>query len=380
MADAASTAGCGFLVLALLGTLYALFASIAVARFFRRRLPEASIVPPVTLLKPLHGAEGGLSANLESFFRQEYPAPVQILFGVQACDDGAIPVVRGLMAQYPAIDAELVTAVRGSGTNPKIANLVHMMPHAKHNLIVLSDSDIGVSNDYLLRIAGSFAASDVGAATCCYAGNHSGGLWARLAAQGLDYHFLPGAVLGTALGLTKPCFGSTIALKREVLERIGGFTAFRDRLADDYEIGFAVRRLGLKVVFPPFVVTHACNESSLSEVLRHELRWARTIRSVNPWGFTGSLVTHAFPLGFVGAGLIGFSPAGLACLAAALAARVTLVLVTDASLARRTSGLWLIPLRDMLSFAVFVAAFFSARIDWRGTNFRVDKGGALARD
>jgi ceramide glucosyltransferase len=378
--QAVTAAGNFVLFIALLGALYAVAASLAVRRFFRRPLQEASHFPPVTVLKPLHGAETGLADNLESFFRQQYPAPVQILCGVQASDDGAIPIVRALMAQYPGADAELVAAARGNGTNPKIANLTNMMPRVRHGVIVLSDSDIAVAPDYLRMIVGALSAPGVGALTCCYVGKPLGGLWARFAAQAIDYHFLPGVVLGTALGLATPCFGSTIALAREVLERIGGIEAFRDRLADDYEIGFAVRRLGLAVALPPFVVTHACNESSLAEVFRHELRWARTIRSVDPIGFAGSLVTHALPLGLIGAVLVGFSPVSLAVLAAILIARVLLKRTVDSALTRKPGGLWLFPLRDMLSFGVFVTAFFSAKVDWRGKGFRVHKDGALARD
>jgi ceramide glucosyltransferase len=380
MPFAAMAAGWIVMAAALLGAGYALAAGEAVARFFARKPRDTFEFLPVTVLKPLHRAEPGLRENLESFFTQEYAAPMQIVFGVQTSDDTAIPIVKELMARYPDVDASLVIGTVREGANPKIANLTGMMPQAKHGILVLSDSDISVAPDYLRRIARTLLHPGVGAVTCCYAGRPRAGLWSRLVAQGIDYHFLPGVIAGMALGLARPCFGSTIALKRGVLDEIGGFEAFKDRLADDYEIGFAIRELGYDVAVPPFVVTHSCSEATMTEFFRHELRWARTIRSVDPAGFAGSGITHALPLGVIAAALLGFSPLGLMALLPILTARVILMIRIDRALSRPATGYWLFPLRDMLSFAVFVAAFFAARVDWRGHRFRVRADGELARE
>jgi len=376
----ATAAGWVLMTAALLGAIYALAAALAVARFFRMPIQVAADYPSLTVLKPLYGAEPGLRENLEGFFAQDYPAPVQIVFGVQTSGDTAIPIVEDLIARNPRVDAKLAVSSRGEGTNPKIANLTCMMPHAKHEILVLSDSDIGVAPDYLRKVVGALCQPGVGAVSCCYVGRAPGNLWSKLAAQGIDYHFLPGVILGTGLGLARPCFGSTIALSKSVLEEIGGFEAFRDRLADDYEIGFAVRGRGYNVALPPFVVTHGCNETDAGDFFRHELRWARTIRSVNPLGFTGSAITHAFPLGLIGAGLLGFSPLALAMLASIVAARVILKLGMDRALSRSGGGFRLFVLRDVLSFAVFVGACFAGRVDWRGSRFRVHADGKLARE
>ena len=380
MLAAATVAGWVLMVAALLGALYTLAAASAVARFFRPSTTVAADFPSVTVLKPLYQAEPQLSETLETFLGQDYPAPVQVLLGVQGSDDTAIPIARDLIARHPAIDIELVVSGRRDGSNPKIANLTGMMPYAKHGILVLSDSDIGVAPDYLRKIVGALRQPGVGAVTCCYVGRPMQNFWSKLVAQGIDYHFLPGVVLGTALKLAKPCLGSTIALSKAMLEDIGGFDAFRDRLADDYDIGFAVRARGYNVALPPMTVTHSCTETTAGEFFRHELRWARTIRSVNPAGFAGSAITHAVPLALIGSALLGFSGPSLGLLAVAIAARALLKVRIDRALSRNGTGLWLFPLRDMLSFAVFVAAFFAGRVEWRGSRFRVRADGDLARE
>ena len=239
--------------------------------------------------------------HLAGFCRQDYPAPVQIVFGVQAATDPAIAVVESLKAKFPAADIALVVGAPPEGANPKIANLAGMTPHAKHGVLVLSDSDIGVPADYLRRVASALLAPGVGAVTCFYAGAPAESLWARLAAMGIGYQFLPNVAFAIGTGLATPCFGSTIALKASTLREIGGFESFRPHLADDYEIGRAVRGLGLRIAYPPLILDHACTETSLSELFRHELRWARTIRSIDPAGHAGSLVTHSLILALMGA-------------------------------------------------------------------------------
>jgi ceramide glucosyltransferase len=380
MQGVATAAGWILMASALLGALYAAAAAVTVGRFFARLHPSLDEYPAITVLKPLHGAEPGLREALEGFFAQDYRGAVQIVFGVGAPEDAAAPVVKALIARHPERDALLVVGGRREGTNPKIANLTGMMPFAKHGVLVLSDSDIGVAPDYLRKVTAYLAQPETGAVTCCYIGKPLANIWSRLVAQAIDYHFLPSVILGTTLGLARPCFGSTIALKRSVLDRIGGFEAFRDRLADDYEIGNAVRQHGYDVALPPFAVTHTCTENSLGALFRHELRWQRTVRSVDPGGFAGSYITHAIPLALIGAALLGFSLPALGVVVIAILARLILKFRIDRALSRSGTGLWLFPLRDMLSFGVFVAAFFAGRVDWRGSRFRVRADGELARE
>jgi ceramide glucosyltransferase len=365
---------------ALIGACYAVAAARAVERFFKAPGSGETDHPPVTVLKPLHGAERGLAENLESFCAQDYPSAVQILFGVQDAKDPAIGIVEALRQKHRHLDITLVIGTYREASNPKIANLITMLPHAKHDVLVLSDSDIGVTPGYLRKIVATLAKPGIGAVTCCYTGRASARFWSKMSAMGIDYQFLPAVLYGMGIGLATPCFGSTIAVRKSVLSEIGEFVAFGERLADDYEIGRAIRARGYRIAMPPFVVTHSANEDSAAELFRHELRWARTIRGIDGLGHLGSLITHPVPLAILGALLLGFSyPAALAILAA-IAARLWLKHRIDRVL--KISGLspWLLVERDVLSFIVFLSSFFIRQVDWQGQRYKVLARGTLVRD
>lgn len=365
--------------LALLGAIYALISAAAVSRLLRRPAPESQSLPAVTLLKPLHSAEPLLAQNLESFFTQTYPAPVQIIFGIQNEADPAIAIVQALRAKYPHLDLDLVIDARLFGTNRKISNLVNMFPRAKHDVLVLSDSDIAVPPNWLRTVIAALAQPGTGAVTCLYSGKSAGGLWARMAAMGISYQFLPNVAVGKEGGLSHPCFGSTIAITRQTLIEIGGFEAFSGYLADDYEIGRAVRDRGYSLPLPPLVVEHVCSEQSAKELLRHELRWNRTIRSINPSGHIGSVVIHAVPLSLIAAVLLGFGPVSLAVLAAALGARAILKWRIDHHVGTKAGPVWLLPLRDCISFVVFVGSLFGHSVHWRGERFDMHASGGFSQ-
>jgi len=372
-----------FMGLAMVGCAYTLAATLIVRRYLRRPVPPVAGGPGVTILKPLRGAEPGLRDNLASFCAQDYPGPVQILFGVHDPRDPAIEVVGELIARYPDHDLELVIAARRNWANGKIATLAGMAERIRHDVIILADSDIRVGPRYLSTVTASLAQPLVGLVTCLYRGTFAGGLPARLAAMAIDYHFLPGALLGLESGLARPCFGSTIALERSTLAAIGGFEAFSQELADDYAMGAAVRRAGLRVIVPRMVVEHRCTERSFAELVQHELRWARTIRAIDPGGFAGSIVTHPVPLALLALALASFAPAkGLVtaawCIVAtASACRLVLQTQVRRTLKSDPSLRWLGPLRDVLSFAVFAASFFVRAVNWRGKRYRVRADGTL---
>ncbi|HXW31085.1 MAG TPA: bacteriohopanetetrol glucosamine biosynthesis glycosyltransferase HpnI [Xanthobacteraceae bacterium] len=364
-----------------LAAAFGCFYALVIAWLARRLAPAAEITdgpyPPVTLLKPLHGAEPGLEDNLLSFCVQDYPGPVQIVFGVQDPADPAIAVVRRLVDRFPDLDIELVVDTRRHGANRKISNLVNMASHIRHRVIVLSDSDIRVGTDYLRHVVPALEEPGVGLATCLYRGGWTASPWSRLAAQTIDYHFLPSVLFGLEFGLARPCFGSTMALRCSTLDQIGGFEAFVDQLADDYAMGECVRELGLRVVMPPYLVTHMCSERSAPDLVGHEVRWARTIRLLDPAGFAGSAVTHALPFGLLGAAFGGFAPAGLVMIASALACRLILQMHIDDVLKVRDSRFWWGPMRDLLSFAIFAASFFGKAVTWRGKRYNVRADGTL---
>jgi ceramide glucosyltransferase len=244
-----------------------------------------------------------------------------------------------------------------------------MSPHIKHEVIVVVDSDIRVSRDHLRRVVGALERSD-GAVTCPYYGISTGSMWSQLARLSIDGHFLPSIMVGVRLKLARPCLGSTIALRRNSFAAIGGFAAVANSLADDYDLGQALRKRGETVSVLPMAVGHVCGEDSWRELWLHEVRWALTIRSIDPIGYAGWGITHAFPLALAALCLGGGFPA-LALAAATIACRTVLVLAVERGYGLPAHPYWLVPVRDLLSFAVFIAGFAGRVVTWKGRRFRV---------
>jgi len=365
------------LAVAVVGCAYALGAAVMVRRFGAGSVLTASTFPGVTILKPLRGAEPHLYDKLASFCNQDYPGPVQVLFGVQDPSDAAIAVVERLVADWPGRDLELVIHSNACGPNPKVANLVGMQDRIRHDLVILADSDISVAPDYLASIVAALNLPNVGLVTCLYRGEPQAGVWSRLHSMAIDYHFLPDVLVGLALGLARPCLGSTIALRRQTLGAIGGFEAFLDRLADDNAMGEAVRAAGMRVAIPHFVVVHSSSIGGPGELWRHELRWARTVRAVSPLGYAGLGLTHPLPLALLAGWLSGSGTIGAVIIAAAIACRLVLQVQVDHTLRVRLNRWWLGPMRDLLSFMVYVAGFFVSIVSWRGARYKVSADGTL---
>jgi ceramide glucosyltransferase len=361
-----------------LGCLYLLVGCVALSAFAARRRAIACAPVPVTILKPLHGAEPCLSRRLSSFCRQDYGAPVQVICGVQDPADPAVAITRLLAASPAAPRFDLVIDARAHGSNPKISNLINMMAAAKHDVLVMADSDMEVGPDYLARIVAELQRPGVGAVTCVYHGVPLSGRWSTHAALGINSHFLPNVVTAVTLHLDRPCFGSTIAISRSLLSRVGGLSAFADQLADDYEIGEAVRAAGHEVAIPPFTLGHACFHERLRGLFARELRAARTVRGIAPLGYAGAFVTHPFPLALAGTLLGG--EYGLVVAAAALACRFALCICAERAFQLPRQPYWLIPSRDILSFGVYVWSFFGMRVQWRGSRYRVAADGSLLSD
>jgi ceramide glucosyltransferase len=358
------------------GWLFMALAAVLVARFARSRPRPDRPAQAVTILKPLHGNETGLFENLASFCNQDYAGPVQFVFGVANPSDPAIGVVEQLRRAFPDKDIELVIDPHVAGSNPKVANLINMSRRIAHPIVVIADSDIRVAPDYLAQVVSGLMRQGGGAVTCPYYGISTGALWSQLSRLSIDGHFLPAVVVSVRYGLSRPCFGSTIALSRSSLNAIGGFAAVADCLADDYALGDALVKRGEAVSVLPYAVGHVCDETSFGELWRHELRWALTIRSIDPWGYIGSSVTHAFPLAVIALCLGSGLPAGVLALAA-IACRAALLMSVQRGYRLPAHSYWLIPLRDLLSFAVFVAAFFARDVSWKSGRYRLLSEGTL---
>jgi ceramide glucosyltransferase len=361
------------------GSVYLLFAGAAVRRFAARAQPPAPMAPPVSILKPLCGEDAGLYDNLESFCRQEYPQ-WQVVFGVQDPGDPAIPVVRRLIAAYPEADLVLVVEPSRRDGNLKVANLQNMLPMARHDVIVIADSDMHVRPDYLAEVTAPLADSATGLVTCLYRGVSAGGLWSQLACLNINHGFLPQALVAAALGERNGCFGATIALRRDTLDAVGGLAVIAESLADDHALGAAVRRLGRHVVLSPHVVDNVVAEPSLAALFRHELRWSRTIRAIAPAGFAGSILTQPIALALLALALAAAPRPAVAVLALALVCRAVMVRMVDRALRLAATPLWLMPLRDLLSFAVFIATFLSRTVAWRDRTFRIGRDGQLIHE
>jgi ceramide glucosyltransferase len=253
-----------------------------------------------------------------------------------------------------------------------------MLPRADGEILLLSDGDIRVPASYARTLVREILTPGTGAITCLYHGHAAAGWWSRLEAMGIDYGFLPNALVGTTLGLAKPCFGATIGLRRDTLAEIGGFEALSSHLADDYELGRAVRLKGHEVKLSSLVLRHTCLEPSLKGLFRHELRWARTIRLLDAAGYAGSIVTHPLPLALL-ALTLGSGMLGLILLCAALLARLLLAWRIRIATGADSGPLWLLPLRDVLSFSIFLVSFLGNSVYWRGVRYETEAHGLLAQ-
>lgn len=347
--------------------------------------PSAKLAehPGVTHYKPLHGLDFELRENLRSFMQQDYPL-FQVVFGVSRHDDPAISAVRDLMTEFPDIDAELVVNERVNGENPKVSNLMNMDMVAKHELLIISDSDMIVEPDYTKRIVSSFREDKTGLVTCLYKGTPAPGLASHLGAMFISQWFTPSALIPATFGAVRNCFGATMAIKRPLLKKIGGLEALVGNLADDYRLGNLVLEAGYQIELAPVVVENIVEEKSLKSLVLHELRWARTIRSVEPLGFVSTFLTDAIPLALI-TGLLAFladlTPIAIYLpLVLAFSARILLHCSTICTFSsKHPVSFWIIPIRDILSFFVRLLCYTGRKVSWRNSELSVDKGGEIAK-
>lgn len=361
--------------LAALGMAYSLIAWLAVQT--RRRAARSPCVQPqpISVLKPLCGADPEIYQCLRTCCEQTYPT-FQIVCGVRDEQDGAVAVVRRLQREFPAVDLQLVIDPRQHGSNRKVSNLINMLPYARYPHLVIADSDVRVPRDHLAALIGPLLEPDVGIVTCPYRGEPRGGLWSLLGSFFINDWFIPSVRVSALTGSRSFAFGVTIAMRREVLEAIGGFNSIADQLADDYRLGELTRRLGLRTVLSEVVVETCVDERSLGQLVRHELRWLRTIRAVRPWGYSLAGITFSLPVAALGALLASGATPALGLLLIAAVARVMLHCA-----GRRPSAallqLWALPLADALGFSLWCWGFVTRRVHWRQDRFWVARDGSV---
>ncbi|EQD49256.1 Glycosyl transferase, family 2, hopene-associated, HpnI [mine drainage metagenome] len=358
---------------------YSLAALVAQKIFWsrsRRSNFNATCRNPVTILKPLYHEQPHLESCLRSFCTLDYPA-YQIIFGVQDPNDPARATAERLRDEYPNRNIRIVVTPHSIGLNPKISNLAGMLTVADHAWLVIADSDIRVDRNYLNHVATLLAVSSIGLVTCLYAGMPSSGWWSRIGALFINDWFTPSVCVAWALRSQAFAFGATLALRRDTLDRIGGFQALANALADDYRLGERVRNLGLDVVLADIPVGTVVSEETFGTLWMHEIRWLRTIRFVNPLGFAFSWITLGLPIILAGAILAGGSPLAWWGLLIALASRLVLHYQSAQKLGVKPESLWLVPVRDCLTLVAWLASLVSRRVVWHGQCLHVQAGDLL---
>jgi len=369
----------------LTSTLYLLLVGLAALRFRRKRLPRgAAQLPPVTLLKPVHGIEPQLRDSLESFFRLDYPQ-FEIIFGARTPDDPALAIVRELMQIYPQVTVKLVTSGEPPWPNAKCWSLVKMVDEARFEHLVISDSDVEVARDYLRNLIPPLLELGVGCVTTVYRGKPTGGLWARLEALGMSVEMTSGVLVADMLEGMKFALGPTMAVRREALDQIGGFARFADYCSDDFLLGKWVAAAGYQVILSPHVIDHVILHESLRQSLIHQARWMKSTRYSRPKGHLGMALTFATPYGVLGllAGVAsGNVVLGSIVFAAAFLNRMLISIIAGWGAVRDPRSLahcWLYPIRDLMGFGFWLASYCSDKIRWRGEYYRLEVGGKMVK-
>ena len=379
-------AGYILLAVALIGTLSStvylglVLAAVAKFRADSKKLlhspaPDASL-PAVSVIKPVHGLEPQLRENIESFFRQDYPQ-YEILFGADTADDAALEVVREVSARYPQVPSRIIVHGESPWPNPQTYSLHCLSKQVKHDVIVATDSDVEVAPNYLREVITPLLKPGVAMTTCLYRGKNVGDFWSNQTAMLMSVEEPAGVLVANLLEGMKFGLGPTIALRREVLEQVGGYEKFYDYSANDFILGNLISKAGYQVVLSSHVIDHIVNQSTFRKMWQNQLRWRVTERYCRPKGYVGMGLIFAVPfgiLGLVAGGLLGNWMLGLVLLGWAILNRlieafaVGWIVLRDKPLLRK---LWLYPTRDLLGFIVWCVSFSGTKIAWRSSKFEL---------
>ncbi len=339
--------------------------------------------PPLTLLKPVHGAEPNLDAHLASFFEQDYPQ-YEILFCARTDNDAGLETARRVAARYPQIPARFFSTGEPSYINAKVASLELMESAATYDILVISDSDVRVAPDYLRAVALPFADERVGAVTCPYRGVAAGGgLWARLEAVGMSVEMTSGVLAARAMEGMQFTLGPTMAFRRDTIRRMGGFRVTADYCADDFVLGNETWKLGQQVVLSHHAIDHIVINATFADSLKHQVRWMKSTRFSRPKGHFGTALTFSIPFGllaWVAAAAWGHPALGLALFGLSVATRLALALVIGRAVVGDRSWFGLLvlyPIRDLMGFCFWIASYSSNRILWRGRVLQLLPGGKM---
>jgi len=360
---------------------YYVAATWAALRFFRRERANnpGTFTPPISILKPVRGADFASHENFRSFCQQDY-SEYEILFCVNDLQDPAVPLIRRLIEEYPERKIQLLSNAPQLGSNRKINNLALLAREAKYEVLVQSDGDVRVGPSYLREMAGPFAQSETAVVSCFYRGVAQRNLWAEIEALGAATDFSAGVAMADWMEGVKFALGASVATSKTWLAKIGGYESLVNVLADDYEIGNRAANAGGRVMVSREVVETMYPAESFARFWEHQMRWARTVRVCRPASYVGLLATYGLPWAVVGAFSANSRRGAAAFFAAYLVLRLVLAWTVGVwGLRDETTSkkLWLVPFRDAIYFAVWVASFFSNTIEWGGTEFQLSKNGEM---
>ena len=350
---------------------YSFLSVIAAIRYLAVRPPALAAPVPTSILKPLAGLDLEIESNLRTFFEQDYPA-YEILFAVRDTNDPAAAVVEKLKQEYPKIPARLLVTGEPPYANAKVYSLELMLATAANDLVVMSDSDTRVTPGLLSTVAAEFQDSSLGLATCPYRAVPGPSVWSRLEATGMNTDFIAGILVARMLEGMRFAVGPTIVARRSVLQSIGGFTRFKDYLAEDFVMGKFAAEAGHGVILSSYVIEHHIGSADLSQSIAHRLRWARSTRRSRPWGYLGQLFTMPLPLALL---VCAANPAWWPVLPATILLRALAAYVVSARVLRAHINWFLLPIEDLTGFCFWLAGFFGNTIVWRGRHYRLHSDG-----
>jgi ceramide glucosyltransferase len=361
------------LLLALLvgALVYSFLSIIAAARCLAVRPPALAAPVPISILKPLAGLDLELESNLRTFFEQDYPA-YEILFAVRDANDPAAAVVEKLKREYSQLPARLLVTGEPPYANAKVYSLELMLAAAANDLVVMSDSDTRVTPRLLSTVAAEFQDRGLGVATCPYRAVPGPSIWSRLEATGMNTDFIAGILVARMLEGMRFAVGPTIAARRSVLQSIGGFSRFKDYLAEDFVMGKFAAEAGHGVILSSYVIEHHIGSANLRQSVAHRLRWARSTRRSRPWGYLGQLFTMPLPLALL---VCAANPAWWPVLPVAVVLRAFAAYVVSVRVLRANINWLLLPIEDLTGFCFWLAGFFGNTIVWRGRRYRLHRDG-----
>ena len=363
---------------------YLFFALIAVEHFNYKKNKKTimeNFQPSVTILKPIYGLDPDMLDNLRSFCQQDYPQ-YQVIFGIQDKNDPAFSIVKEITKEFSKSDVSYIISTERHGTNHKVSNLINMYPYVKHEYILIADSDMRVSKNFLTQVISPFSDTKIGAVTCLYNGIAKDKIASKLNAMFINNWFLPSVLISRILQPIKYCLGATMIVKRSILKKIGGFESLSNYLADDYILGKLISNFGYKIHLSDYIVENIVEEASFKNLILHELRWARTLKRIEPLGYALTFLTDSLVLSIFAGITLFITTESFILLYLPIVITLSLRVLLHNSAnkminSKRVTEIWLIPLRDILSFCIRIISYIGNSVRWRNNTFVVDHLGLM---